>query len=138
MLSRFLVPLTPYAYALMRIITGVMFAFHGLQKIFGVMTDRQTEFGTQIWIGGLIELVGGLAIALGAGTVWAAFLCSGTMAVAYTQFHWKFQMGEKFFPAMNKGEMALAYCVVFFYIACRGSGILSVDRLLGRKSGKSG
>ena len=71
-------------------------------------------------LGGIIELVGGLAVMLGFQTRLAAFLCSGMMLVAYVQFHWKFQFGPEFFPAINKGELAALYCVVFFLIACRG------------------
>lgn len=116
------------AYALLRIVAGAMFAFHGAQKIFGVLTDHQPEVGSQLWIGGLIELVCGIAIALGLFTRWAAFLASGTMAVAYFQFHWKFQLDSNFFPAVNEGELAVLYCFVFLYIACRGSGAWSRDR----------
>jgi putative oxidoreductase len=109
-----------HAYALMRIVTGAMLSFHGAQKIFGVLSEFQPPVGSQLWIGGIIELLGGLAVMLGFQTRVAAFLCSGMMAVAYVQFHWKFQFGPGFFPAINKGELAALYCVVFFLIACRG------------------
>lgn len=116
------------AYALLRIMAGFMFAFHGAQKILGVMSEYQPAFGTQIWFGGMIELIGGLAVMIGLGTRWAAFLCSGTMAVAYFQFHWKFQFGPEFFPAINKGEPAALYCFLFLYIATRGAGKWSVGK----------
>src|SRR5262245_23832557 len=91
-------------YALLRLMTGLMFAFHGAQKILGVFSDYpKPEMWTQMWFGGVIELVGGLLIAVGFQTRWAAFLASGTMAVAYFQFHWKFQMGAQFFPGVNQG-----------------------------------
>jgi Predicted membrane protein len=109
-----------YAYALLRIVTGFMFSFHGAQKILGVLAEMQPPVGSQLWIGGIIELFGGLAVLLGFQTRLAAFLCSGMMAVAYFQFHWKFQMGPKIFPAINKGELAVLYCFVFLVIACRG------------------
>jgi putative oxidoreductase len=48
--------------------------------------------------------------------------------VAYCQFHWKLQLDSGFFPAVNKGELALLYCFVFFYIACKGSGRCSLER----------
>ena len=117
-----------YAYALMRIVTGVMFLFHGAQKIFGVLSEFQPPVGSQLWIGGIIELVGGLAVMLGFQTRVAAFLCSGMMAVAYVQFHWKFQFGPQFFPVINKGELAVLYCVVFFLIACRGGVKWRLDK----------
>jgi len=115
------------AYALMRIVAGFMFSFHGAQKVLGMLAEMQPAIGSQLWIGGVIELVGGLAIMLGLGTRWAAFICSGEMAVAYFQFHWKFQMGPAFFPGVNKGELAVLYCFVFLLIACKGAGIWSLD-----------
>ena len=118
-----------YAYALLRIMTGFMFLFHGAQKILGVLSEFRPPAGSQLWFGGIIELVCGLAVMLGFKTRAAAFLCSGTMAVAYLQFHWKFQMGSNFFPAINKGELAALYCFVFLYIACRGG----VKWSLGKK-----
>lgn len=128
MLSRFMGRFVNASYALLRTVAGLAFAFHGVQKIFGVLTDHPTEFGSQIWVGGAIELVCGFLIAGGLFTVAAAFLASGTMAVAYFQFHWKGQMGTGFFPAINQGELALIYCFVFLYIACRGPGVFSLDR----------
>ncbi|HEX8440888.1 DoxX family protein [Archangium sp.] len=128
MLNRFLEPRVEAAYTFLRIVAGLMFAFHGVQKLFGVLTEFQPPVGSQLWLGGLIEFVTGLAIAAGAFTVWAAFLASGTMAVAYIQFHWKLGFGAQFFPAVNKGELALLYCLLFLYIACRGAGRWSVDR----------
>ena len=112
-----------HAYALLRIVSGFMFAFHGVQKVFGVLTTHQPAVGSQIWIGGVIELLGGLAIMLGIRTRWAAFLSSGTMAVAYIQFHWEFQLGSALLPGVNDGELAALYCFVFLFIACRGTGI---------------
>lgn len=109
------------AYALLRIITGLMFAFHGVQIIFGVLSDFQPPIGSQLWIGGMIELLGGIMVMIGFQTSWAAFLASGTMAVAYFQFHWKFQLGTQILPAINQGELAALYCFVFLYIATRGS-----------------
>ena len=121
------------AYALLRIVTGLMFAFHGTQILFGFLSDHpQPPVGSQAWVGGLIELVGGLLIAAGLQTRWAAFLASGTMAVAYFQFHWKFQMGANFFPAVNQGEMAVLYCFSFLLIACRGGVTWCLDRDTGK------
>ena len=115
-------------YALMRIIVGFMFTFHGMQKILGVLTVSQPPVGSQLWIGGIIELLGGLAIILGFQTRIAAFICSGMMAVAYFQFHWKFQLGANFFPAINQGEMAVLYCFVFLFLASRGGVKWCLDK----------
>jgi putative oxidoreductase len=117
-----------YAYALMRIVAGLMFLFHGCQKVLGVLAESQPPVWSQLWFGGLIELAGGLAIVLGFQTRLAAFICSGMMAVAYFQFHWKFQIGAKFFPAINQGELAALYCFVFLFIACRGGVKWCLDK----------
>ena len=118
-----------YVYALMRIISGAMFAFHGLQILFGVLSNQpRPSVGSQVWIGGVIELFGGLAVMVGFWTRAVAFVCSGMMAVAYFQFHWKFQLGPNFFPAINQGEMAVLYCFIFLYIACRGGVKWSMNK----------
>ncbi len=119
---------TDYAYALLRIVSGFMFAFHGCQKIIGILSDFHPAVGSQLWFGGLIELLGGLLVMLGYQTRWAAFICSGEMAVAYFQFHWKLHFGANFFPAINKGELAALYSFVFLFIATRGGGKWSLDK----------
>ena len=133
MLARVLAPHTDKAYAALRIVAGLMFSVHGMQKLFGVLTDSTPPVGSQLWIGGVVELVTGLAIAVGLLTTWAALLASGQMAVAYLQFHWRFAFDQQFFPVVNQGELALLYAFVFLFVACRGAGPASVDA--GRASG---
>lgn len=127
--KRFLESQTDHAYALLRIVSGLLLTCHGLQKLFGVLGGHQQVTGTQLWFGAVIELVCGLAIAFGFFTRWAAFLASGTMAVAYVQFHWKFRLGAAFFPVVNLGELAVIDCFVFLFLACKGGGVWSVDAL---------
>ncbi|MEX1025133.1 MAG: DoxX family protein [Planctomycetota bacterium] len=138
MLGPLLSPLQAFAYVLLRFILGLTFAFHGIQKIFGVFGGDQPDVMSQFWIGGMIELICGFAIAVGFLTRLAAFLASGTMAVAYTQFHWKpwdnSLFDTSFFPAVNGGELALVYCLVFFYVACAGAGRYSVDAKIRQKA----
>lgn len=119
----------PFAYAALRIVSGAMFMLHGTQKLFGFPSPGPSlEVGSQVWIGGVIELVAGALIALGLLTRAAAFLASGTMAVAFFQFHWKF--GEaSLLPIVNKGELAVVYCFVFLLIWARGGGRASLDGL---------
>ena len=132
MFNRFLEPRTETAYAVLRIVSGLLLSMHGMQKLFGLLAHAQPKVGSQLWIGGIIELVGGLAIAAGAFTRCAAFVASGTMAVAYIQFHWKLAGGEQFFPVVNKGELAVVYAFLFLFMACRGAGKWSVDALRSR------
>ncbi len=127
--------LQSFAGAALRIVAGAMFAFHGAQKILGVLTPpgSQPAVGTQLWFGGLIELVGGILIAIGLFTRPLALLASGTMAVAYFQFNWKLAMdGYKFLPIVNKGELAVLYCFVFLFFGLSGAGAFSIDSNRGR------
>ncbi len=117
-----------HAYAILRISSGFLFSFHGVQNVLGVLSEFKTPVGSQLWFGSVIELVGGLMVMLGFQTRAAAFLCSGTMAVAYIQYHWKFQIGSQLLPALNKGELAVLYCFIFLFIACRGGIKWSLDK----------
>jgi len=127
MLSSLLSPRLDALFALLRGGAGLMLAFHGMQKLFGVLSEHMPPVGSQLWFGGLIELTTGLAIALGLLTTPAAFLASGTMAVAYVQFHWQFSLGPRFFPTINQGELALLYSLLFLFIAAHGGGRFSAD-----------
>ena len=111
-------------YALLRVVAGLMFAVHGAQKLFGVLGGRQQELFTQLWFAGVIELVGGVLIAIGFLASPVAFVCAGQMAVAYWQAH----APRGLWPVQNGGELAALYCFVFLYIAARGAGRWSVDR----------
>lgn len=136
-MQKLLSPLSERVYAMLRIMAGLMFSFHGMQKVLHLFPGKNPppEVFTQIWVGGVIELVCGLAIAVGFLTSWAAFLASGQMAVAYFQFHYKIgeftsktHLGSSFFfPGVNGGEMAVLYCFIFLLMACKGSGPWSLD-----------
>jgi putative oxidoreductase len=123
----------PAAYAALRMVSGLLFACHGVQKVFGwLSTKAPPALGSQLWFGGLIELIGGCLIALGLFTRCAAFVASGTMAVAYTQFHWKLALTDwQWLPIVNHGELAALYCFVFLFIWTHGPGSASLDRLRG-------
>lgn len=131
-LAKVLAPHAERVFAALRILSGLLMALHGAQK-FGFLGTFVPPAGSQLWFGAWIELIGGLLVALGLWTVPAAFVVSGTMAVAYVQFHWKLQLGAGFFPGQNKGELALVYCFLFLYIACRGAGLASLDGALARR-----
>ena len=121
--------LEAYAYSAMRIVTGFLFLFHGLQKLFGMFGGRTVELLSLRGVAGVIELVGGPLVMLGMFTSPVAFICSGQMAFAYFNSHHP----QNVWPVMNRGELAALYCFVFLYIAARGAGPLSLDRLLWRR-----
>ena len=117
-------------YCLMRLMVGLAFAQHGAQKVLGLLGGQKMPLGSLPGVAGLIELVGGLLIAIGLAAGWAAFIASGEMAVAYFMVHAR----GGFWPVVNKGELAVAYCFVFLYIASRGSGRYSVDAAISHRA----
>lgn len=122
-LSRF----QPQTYALLRIVTGFLFLWHGTHKLFSfpMAPPEIPRFVTLV--AGPIELAGGALVMLGLFTRPAAFLCSGLMAVAYWMQHGRIHA----LPLVNLGELAALYCFVFLFLATRGSGIWSLDALRG-------
>lgn len=141
-MERFPGEYTAYIYAILRIVTGFLFTWHGSQKLLGFVPQQiptgppAQPLSTLMAVGGTIELVGGFLIMIGLFTGIAAFLASGTMAIAY--FGWHFSIAA-FLPIVNKGELAVVYCFLFLYIAARGSGIWSVESMFnGSRSSDSG
>lgn len=128
-MEKYLGNFSPYLYAGLRIVAGAMFAMHGSQKLFGWPGGGETvELASMMGVAGVIEFVGGIMIMIGFLTGWAAFIASGQMAVAFFMAH--FPQGWN--PLQNGGETAVLYCFLFLYMASRGSGVWSIDSMLGR------
>lgn len=124
----FLTPFSDRIYAVFRIVVGFLFACHGAQKIFGLFGGPHPDMPEpMVWAAGLIELVGGALVAVGLFGGWAAFVCSGQMAVAYFMVHQK----DGLLPIQNHGDLAVLYSFAFLLIAARGSGAWSVDESRG-------
>jgi putative oxidoreductase len=115
-------------YCIMRLVVGLMFACHGLDKIFGAFTPKGEALPTLMLLGGWVEIVCGFLVAFGLLTRIAAFVASGEMAVAFFMMH----APKSLIPYVNKGELAVVYCFVFFYIFLRGSGSWSIDAMIGK------
>src|SRR5919198_1490645 len=83
----------PHLYVLLRAVAGLLFACHGAQKLFGVFGGVGGHPGATVplfslmGLAGCIELAGGLLIALGVLTGFAAFVASGETAFAYFMRH---------------------------------------------------
>jgi len=126
---------TPYAQALLRIVTAYMFLLHGTTKLLGVphvaMFDKLEVFSL-VGAAGLIELVGGVLVLLGLFTRPAAFIVSGEMAFAYFMGH--APRGNVLLPMLNQGELAIEWCFVFLFFAAAGPGAWSLDDLRRRAS----
>lgn len=114
-------------YAALRIVTGLLFLWHGTQKLFGFPAASPEAPAFVIYVAGGIELIGGALVMIGLFTSPAAFLCSGLMAAAY----WMAHGTNALFPINNGGELAALYCFVFLYISAKGAGIWSVEGARG-------
>ena len=88
---------------------------------------------SQLWFGGILEIVGGLLLLIGLFTRPVAFVLSGMMAVAYWQFHFP----RNIFPTLNGGDAAILYCFVFLYLVFAGPGEWSLDALRNRDAGRA-
>lgn len=123
-MEKYLGPLTPYLFAILRIVSGLMFAMHGTQKLFGWPGGGDpVELASLMGLAGIIEFVGGLLIAIGLFASIAAFIASGQMAVAFFMAH----APRGINPLLNDGELAVIYCFLFLYIAAHGAGVWSID-----------
>jgi len=123
-----------HCYALMRIVAGFLFLWHGSQKLLGFPVGMPADVPAFIiYVAGPIELIGGILIMIGLFTHWAAFLASGLMAFAY----WMAHGTTALLPLQNNGELAALYCFVFLFIAAQGSGIWSIDSLRSGGGGKA-
>lgn len=119
--------LQPQIHAILRIVVGLLFMEHGTQKFLSFPPGQAAGMGLTFnnlgAYAGVIELLCSFLVAIGLFTRPAAFLASGTMAVAY----WYAHAPKDFFPVNNMGDAAILYCFVFLYLAAAGAGPWSVD-----------
>ena len=124
-------------HSLLRVMTGLLFMQHGLQKLFGLLVDPSRPWTgpppafSLFWFAGVLECFGGFLIAIGLFTRPVAFLLAGEMAVAYFMAH----APRNFFPVLNGGENVVLFCFVFLYLFAAGAGPYSADALLRGKPG---
>ncbi len=111
------------AYALLRIMSGLMFIQHGAQKLLNFPAEFPYPLSNLTMAAGTIELVGGALIVLGLFTRQTAFIASGFSAAAYWMSHGM----NAVYPILNGGELVALYCFVFLFIAASGAGIWSLD-----------
>jgi putative oxidoreductase len=129
-MESFLTRMGPLSHAAFRVVVGFLFACHGAQKLFGLFggfpmsPTGRVEIASMFGVTAIIELVGGLLVALGVRARIAAFICSGEMAVAYFMVH----QPQGLLPIENKGELAVLYCFAFFLLACLGPGPFTLER----------
>jgi putative oxidoreductase len=119
----------PRLLSIVRVFLGLLYMQHGLSKYLGFPAPAPQNFQMLSLIGlaGVIEIVGGLMLALGLFTRWAAFIMSGEMAVAF--FIVRNRLSVSFFPAVNGGQLEAVYSFFFFTFFLIGGGAWSLDRL---------
>ncbi|KUL95084.1 DoxX family protein [Bosea sp. WAO] len=120
----------PHSLALLRIVTALTFFTHGTQKLFAFPVAPSWGMPAVFslsWTAAVLEVVGGLLIAVGFFTRPTAFILSGLMAVAY----WMAHAPKSFYPLLNGGEPALLFCFIFFYIFFAGPGSFALDNRKG-------
>jgi putative oxidoreductase len=125
---RFLNHGTPYAHAVLRIVTAFLYLQHGSAKLLHmphVAMFDQLHLRSLIGLAGVLELVGGTLLLFGLFTRPVAFILCGEMAVAYFMAH--APQGHFFTPMLNQGEPAVLFCFIFLYFAVAGAGTWSLD-----------
>ena len=144
MLRKLVDPATPAwlvgaTHSLLRVVTGLMFMQHGVQKLFGLLLPPDRPWNgappafTQFWFAGILETFGGALIVLGLFTRPLAFLLSGEMAVAYFQAH----APRSLFPILNGGEPVVLFSFIYLYFFAAGGGPFSLDAMLfGRRESR--
>ena len=128
-----------------RVATGIIFAAHGAQKLFGWFGGYGLE-ATGGWmasiglepgvlmaaLAGSAEFFGGLALILGVLVRPAAVVLALTMLVAIVTVH----LPNGLFMANNGYEFGLALLAASAGLAIRGAGSVSVDQWLSGRLGR--
>ena len=117
-------------YAIFRIIVGLMFVQHGAQKLLGWFGAQGTvPLVSLMGLAGVIELVGGLAIAVGFFSRLASIGGLAVMIGALATVHFP----QGLVPIVNKGELALLFLACFLVVAVHGNGKWSLEQALLKK-----
>tara|TARA_R110002072_G_scaffold35871_3_gene105700 strand:- start:434 stop:919 length:486 start_codon:yes stop_codon:yes gene_type:complete len=141
-LTKFTQPRPDAALLLIRGITGIVFSFHGAQKLFGAFGGPGLEgfagylaslgfpFPTvNAYLAGGTEFFGGLALLLGLGTRFVSLPLAFTMLVASFTVH-----AGSFSNQVGGMEYSLTLAVVSVALALSGGGRHSLERLIPKAS----
>jgi len=121
-----------YFYLVFRVLVGLLFLQHGLQKLFGMfggLGGNSAELFSLMGLAGTIELLGGLAITFGLFTRLAAFIATIELIIAYSMAH----IPNGLIPIMNGGELALLFVASFLVIIVFGAGRWSLEKAILKK-----
>jgi putative oxidoreductase len=121
-------------YFLLRVVVGLLFFQLGSANVLGWFGGTgehpAPEMFSQIWIGKVIEVVGGAMLLVGLFVRPVAFILSGQMAVAYWQFH----APRGTWPHQNDGMSSAVLSFLFLFMAAWGAGAWSLDSLFSGKT----
>ena len=129
---------------------------HGFGKIAALVSGEAAGFiefvarlgfplpGVFAWAAAIAQFAGGLLVAVGLFTRWAASFAAFTMLIALTLHH-KFQLhvlvwlglyqaSEETIEGWGNPEMALLYFLIFVALVLMGAGRFSLDRIVRKKS----
>jgi len=121
---------SPYLLSVFRILVGLFFLQHGLQKLFGMFgAQKSVELLSLMGIAGIVEFVAGIAIAVGFFTRPAALVSAVQMLVAYFMAH----APSGWAPIANKGELALLFFAAFLVLIAKGAGKWSLEKAVLKK-----
>jgi len=129
--------LDPIAYPMIRFVAGVMMIPHGYGKVFGGI-EGTTKFFASVglepalilaWYIGLLELVGGICVALGFLTRFMSAQLIGLLAVATFYIH----LPSGFIWIKGGYEYPLFWMVVMMAITIKGGEKLSLDNLMAKE-----
>ncbi len=120
---------SPYLLSVLRIVAGLLFLQHGSAKLLHVphqaMFDH-LQLMSLMGVQGIIEIAGGILLAVGLFSRPVAFILSGDMAVAFFIAHYP----HGWLPILNGGDLAVLFSFVYLYLWAAGPGPWSLDAML--------
>jgi putative oxidoreductase len=126
--------LQPAALLLLRLGLAIVFIYHGYPKLFGDTAKFVTAFeglglpSYFVYVAGVIEVLGGVLIALGLFTRVAGIVLMLHMCVAM----WKYNFNEGIY-AVREYELPLVLGLAALALATTGASRLSLDYLIGKR-----
>ncbi|WP_263705853.1 DoxX family protein [Shouchella tritolerans] len=123
---------TEIGILLVRVTTGIIFLFHGLDKFNGGIEGTGAFFDSigipaaMASVVAFVEIIGGLALILGLGTRIIGAVFAAIMVVAIITAKWEAGL-------LGGYELDLILLVTSLLLVLNGSKLLAIDQLFGKK-----